>query len=60
MNKIKLIKGSWGNWYCELESDNGKGDFGVQKINDKCINFDREELIVAALKKLGVEVEYVV
>ncbi len=56
-NKIVLTKGSLGNWYCEVESDNGKGDFFVYKVNED-IQFDREELIVKALRYIGIDVEY--
>jgi hypothetical protein len=60
-NKIKMSKGAWGKWTCVIESDNGKGDFSEIKVgNEKGIYLDRVDLLELAIKKLGIDLEYVV
>lgn len=63
-NKIRFEQGSWGGWSCFVDSDNGKGDFSSVKMgNDKGIYLGqegREKLMEAALKFLGVGLEYIV
>jgi hypothetical protein len=58
--KIVLTKGTLGVWYCDIESDNGKGDFGTDRVNVSGFEFDREELLVKAVSKLGIEVQFIV
>ncbi len=56
---IKLTKGTLGGWTCELELDDYNGLTFTQKIGQD-LSFEREELIVEALDKLGIEVKYFV
>ena len=56
-NKIRMEQSSLGRWYCFVESDNGKGDFGEVEIG---YGLDRTELLEKALRFLGVNVEYIV
>ncbi len=56
--KIVMTKGSWGDWNCVIESYSMEGVKEIKVGNPKGINLDREDLILEALRILGIEVEF--